>query len=125
MRGPSHRGKRGKSQTSTGARGGGAGLPDAPKQHKKASTKRRTNRRPARGSGRLIPGRAGTRRQRTAKIAATPIKLEEMAEGAEMVPMTPREEPGTTVAKAQEMAKAGPKTGRKKTLSQKLSLIHI
>ena len=43
-----------------------------------------------------------------------------MAEGAEMVPMTPREEPGTTVAKAQEMAKAGPKTGRKKTLSQKL-----
>ena len=37
-----------------------------------------------------------------------------------MVPMTPREEPGTTVKKAEAMAKAGPKTGRKKTLSQKL-----
>ena len=37
-----------------------------------------------------------------------------------MVPMTPREEPGTTVQKAEELAAAGPKTGRKKTLSQKL-----
>ena len=34
--------------------------------------------------------------------------------------MTPREEPGTTVQKAEELAAAGPKTGRKKTLSQKL-----
>ena len=36
------------------------------------------------------------------------------------MPMTPREEPGTTVQKAEELAAAGPKTGRKKTLSQKL-----
>ena len=65
------------------------------------------------------PGASRAARGTTAKIAATPIKVE-MAEGAEMVPMTPREEPGTTVQKAEELAAAGPKTGRKKTLSQKL-----
>ena len=86
----------------------------------KASTKRRTDRRPARGSRRLNQtSRARSPAARTAKIAATPIKLE-MAGDAEMVPMTPREEPGTTVQKAEELAAAGPKTGRKKTLSQKL-----